>query len=184
MQSSYNFTSICSPLTVILLIGVYIDYRYFDSEDIEPRYPFGHGLSYTNFTYSNMKVDNPYSNLTAYPTGELSVGGYSDLWDMVSNISVEVSNTGSVDGAEVPQLYIGYPSMANQPIRQLRGFERVEIEAGGQTTTTFSLRRRDISYWDVVAQKWAVAAGQYNVYVGASSRDLRLNGSMTVELSS
>jgi beta-glucosidase len=94
---------------------------------------------------------------------------------------VTIRNTGSVAGAEVPQLYISYPKSARQPLRQLRGFEKVEIKKGEKSDVKFELRRRDISYWDVKAQKWAVAPGTYKVYVGASSRDLRQHVTFTVQ---
>lgn len=109
------------------------------------------------------------------------MGGYEDLWDVVASASVTVQNTGSVDGADVPQLYIEYPKSAKQPVRQLRGFDNVDIEAGQREDVKFELRRRDISYWDVEAQKWAVAPGTYTVHVGASSRDLRLHRTFIVQ---
>ncbi|GKZ22757.1 hypothetical protein AbraIFM66951_004254 [Aspergillus brasiliensis] len=181
-ESDYN-VKICYTAQCDFTEGVYLDYRYFDAYNITPRYPFGHGLSYTTFSYSNLNIEKP-STLSEYPTGEQAVGGTSDLWDIVGSVSVKVANTGSLDGAEVPQLYLGFPSAAQQPVRQLRGFERVEIAAGKQSEVTFKLRRRDISYWDVQAQQWLVASGDYKVYVGASSRDLRLNGTFTVQTSS
>ncbi|PYI04230.1 putative beta-glucosidase D [Aspergillus sclerotiicarbonarius CBS 121057] len=181
-ESDYN-VDLCYTAQCNFTEGVYLDYRYFDAYKVTPRYPFGHGLSYTTFSYSDLTINKP-SNLTEYPTGEHTVGGHSDLWDNVASVSVEVANTGSLDGAEVPQLYLGFPSSAQQPVRQLRGFERVEIAAGDKSKVTFKLRRRDISYWDVTAQQWLVASGNYKVYVGASSRDLKLNGTFTVQASS
>ncbi|PYH89751.1 hypothetical protein BO71DRAFT_402808 [Aspergillus ellipticus CBS 707.79] len=178
-ESDYN-VDICYTAQCNFTEGVYIDYRYFDAYNVTPRYPFGHGLSYTTFSYSDLTISKP-STLSKAPSGNRTVGGYADLWDTVTGISVDVSNTGSLDGAEVPQLYLGFPASAKQPVRQLRGFDRVDIAAGNHETTTFDLRRRDISYWDVTAQQWLVAAGTYRVYVGASSRDLRLNGTFTVE---
>lgn len=177
-ESDYN-VGICYTHNCNFTEGNYIDYRYFDAYNVTPRYEFGYGLSYTNFTYSNLKIGSP-APLSTYPTGKLSVGGYEDLWDVVANVTVTVHNTGPVDGAEVPQLYISYPKVAQQPVRQLRGFDNVNIKSGEQQSVKFELRRRDISHWDVKAQKWAVAPGTYQVYVGASSRDLRLHGSFTV----
>ncbi|PYH60676.1 putative beta-glucosidase D [Aspergillus niger CBS 101883] len=181
-ESDYN-VKICYTAQCNFTEGVYLDYRYFDAHNVTPRYPFGHGLSYTTFSYSDLNIEKP-STLSKYPTGEKAVGGNSDLWDIVGNVSVKVANTGSLDGAEVPQLYLGFPTAAQQPVRQLRGFERVEIASGKQSQVTFQLRRRDISYWDVPAQQWLVASGDYKVYVGASSRDLKLNGTFTVQTSS
>lgn len=87
-------------------------------------------------------------------------------------VSSTVRNTGSRSGATVAQLYVAYPAAANQPLRQLRGFQKVAIEAGGEAHVSFELRRRDVSYWDVMAQDWAVASGEYTIYVGTNSRDL------------
>ncbi|KAJ5992827.1 beta-glucosidase D [Penicillium sp. IBT 35674x] len=177
--SDYN-VGICYTSNCNFTEGNYIDYRYFDAYNVTPRYEFGYGLSYTNFTYSSLNIDSP-SPLSLYPTGKLAVGGYEDLWDIVANVTAVIKNSGTISGAEVPQLYIEYPASAKQPLRQLRGFENVNIAAGKQTQVEFGLRRRDISHWDVAAQKWAVAPGTYTVYVGASSRDLRLHGSFHVE---
>ncbi|KAJ5948748.1 beta-glucosidase D [Penicillium verhagenii] len=178
-ESDYN-VGICYTANCNFTEGNYIDYRYFDAYNVTPRYEFGYGLSYTNFTYSSLGIDSPMP-LSHYPTGKLAVGGYEDLWDIVANVTAVIKNTGTVSGAEVPQLYIEYPKSAQQPLRQLRGFENVNVAAGKQKQVEFGLRRRDISHWDVNAQKWAVASGTYTVYVGASSRDLRLHGSFRVE---
>ncbi|KAL3263347.1 hypothetical protein ABHI18_001884 [Aspergillus niger] len=177
-ESDYN-VGICYTAQCNFTEGVYLDYRYFDKHDITPRYPFGHGLSYTTFDYSDLHVTAP-SSISKAPQGKKSVGGPSDLWDNVASVSVLITNNGTLAGAEVPQLYIEFPEAADQPVRQLRGFERVEIDAGGHSYVTFDLRRRDLSYWDVVTQEWLVASGSYNVYVGASSRDLRLNGTFSL----
>ena len=86
-----------------------------------------------------------------------------------------------MDGAEVAQLYIGFPDSAPEtPPRQLRGFQKLLLPAGKSDTASFELTRRDISYWDVVSQKWVVPEGEFKVFVGASSRDVRLDGKFTV----
>ena len=117
-ESDYN-VGICYTHSCNFTEGNYIDYQYFDAYNVTPRYEFGYGLSYTNFTYSNLNIGGP-APLSTYPTGKLSVGGYEDLWDVVANVTVAVHNNGSVDGAEVPQLYISYPKVAQQPVRQLQ----------------------------------------------------------------
>lgn len=181
-ESDYN-VGICETHNCNFTEGNFIDYRYFDAYNVTPRYEFGYGLSYTNFTYTDLKIDSPKSlQVSKYPTGKLSVGGYEDLWNVVSKISATVHNTGSVDGADVPQLYISYPKAAQQPLRQLRGFENVDIKSGQKADVEFELRRRDISYWDVKAQQWAVAPGTYKVYIGASSRDLKLHDTFSVQV--
>ncbi|PYH83901.1 putative beta-glucosidase D [Aspergillus uvarum CBS 121591] len=177
-ESDYN-VELCYTAQCNFTEGVYIDYRYFDAKNVTPRYPFGHGLSYTTFKYSDLSIKTP-SATTKAPRGNNTVGGNSDLWDVVGTVSARITNNGTLAGAEVPQLYLGFPDAADQPVRQLRGFERVELRAGQEAIVTFNLRRRDISYWDVTAQQWLVASGKYQVYVGASSRDLRLTGAFSL----
>lgn len=80
----------------------------------------------------------------------------------------------------MPQLYISFPDEADKPVRELRGFERVVVEKGTEKEVSFALMRRDLSYWDVVAQQWALAKGTYTLSVGASSRDLRSTGSLVI----
>lgn len=157
--------------------GVYIDYRAFDAKNITPRYEFGFGLSYTTFAYADLQTSVLSANLTTYPTGPVLQGGEADLWDVVATVSATVSNTGDVTGAEAAQLYVGIPGA---PLKQLRGFEKPTLEPGASATVTFELKRRDLSVWDVVAQKWLLQKGNYKIYVGGSSRDLPL--SRTLEL--
>ncbi|KAH8658253.1 glycoside hydrolase superfamily [Xylariales sp. PMI_506] len=176
-ESDYNARP-CLTLVCNFTEGNYIDYKHFDKYDIEPRFEFGYGLSYSTFAYSDLQSS---VNVTSGPaTGTPSVGGRADLWDEVGTITASITNTGSVGGAEVAQLYLGFPEVADQPVRQLRGFERLELDSGETGTTEFVLRRRDLSYWDVVAQEWTVASGTYDVYVGASSRNLTLQGEIFV----
>lgn len=96
------------------------------------------------------------------------------------SVTTTISNTGSVDGMEVVQLYLGFPEEADQPQRILRGFEKVSIAAGASENVSINLRRRDVSFWDVVAQQWAVASGTYTVSIGASSRDIKAATTFTV----
>lgn len=110
----------------------------------------------------------------------MTLGGQADLYDELISVSTTVSNSGAVDGAEVAQLYLSFPDEASQPVRVLRGFEKVSIPVGSTANVTFSLRRRDVSYWDVAAQSWAIATGDYTISVGSSSRDLRGNATITV----
>ena len=144
--------------------GLLVGYRWYDAKEIEPLYPFGFGLSYTTFTYSDLKV-SPESGK--------------------KNVSVEfnVTNSGRIAGAEVAQVYLGLPSLpiVPQPLRQLKGFHRVGLEAGQKAHVRVSLDERSLSYWDIVTHSWKVALGTYAVSVGGSSRDIRLSDSFTVE---
>ncbi|KAK7953086.1 glycoside hydrolase family 3 protein [Apiospora saccharicola] len=161
--------------------GVFIDYRAFDKQGIEPRYEFGFGLSYTTFNYSGVQASLGSANTDAYPTGPIETGGHLDLWDVVATVSATVTNTGDVEGAEVAQLYFGIPGDKNDtPIRQLRGFAKEVLAPGASATVEFPLTRRDLSTWDVVAQNWKLQKGEYAIYVGSSSRSLPLTTKLTV----
>jgi beta-glucosidase len=162
--------------------GVYIDYRYFDEQNITVRYPFGYGLSYTNFTYGSVTATTTNASALSYTyaTGALGLGGEEDLWYDVVSVMTTIENTGSVVGAEVAQLYITFPDVAAQPLRVLRGFEKATIAVGATAEVIFTLRRRDLSYWDTTAQAWAVASGDYILTVGSSSRDLRSTTTFTI----
>ncbi|KAM3074898.1 hypothetical protein ACMFMG_008308 [Clarireedia jacksonii] len=161
--------------------GLFIDYRWFDKQGITPRYEFGYGLSYTTFAYSGLTT----SVLSTSPGSSAPApGGPQSLYDNVASVSITLTNNGSVAGAETAQLYIGFPSSSSiassTPIRQLRGFKKITLQPTGSTSLTFTLRRKDLSYWDSAAQSWVMPSGAFGVWVGASSRDLRLTGSLTV----
>ncbi|ORX45884.1 hypothetical protein DM01DRAFT_1294240 [Hesseltinella vesiculosa] len=145
--------------------GVFGGYRWFDKHAIEPLFAFGHGLSYTNFAYANLVVTKV---LDKHP----NEGATSDI---LVRASVQVSNTGQRDGAEVAQAYIGFPAAANEPPKLLRGFEKVFIERGKAATVDFSFNRRELSVWE--NGNWQITPGTYILYIGASSRDIRQTGS-------
>lgn len=162
-----------------------IDYRYFDAQNMAVKYEFGYGLSYTTFNMSDLQIipTGAASNAAARAPAQAAIpGGNPALWDILYTIRINLSNTGKVDGATIPQLYISLPSTApaGTPPRQLRGFENVMISAGQTISMDFNLMRRDLSYWDITAQDWIIPAGQMGVHVGFSSRDLILNGTLTV----
>jgi beta-glucosidase len=160
-----------------------IDYRYFDAHNIPVRYEFGFGLSYTTFNISSLQLSPSAGSITAHPADlPIQPGGNPALWATVYTASVSVTNTGSVAGAAVPQLYVGLPSStpAGTPPRQLRGFEKVYLEKGATQTVSFELMRRDLSYWDVISQQWVIPTGEFTIYVGFSSRDLVVQQKVTV----
>lgn len=153
--------------------GVFTDYRAFDSQGIVPRFEFGFGLSYTTFEYLGLRLHRTGKSTVQYPpAADIVEGGNPHLWDELVIVTVQIRNTGKMDGAEVAQLYVGIPG---GPIRQLRGFEKVAVASGQSDIVTFSLTRRDLSSWDVDAQQWALQSGEYGIWVGRSSRDLPLH---------
>uniref|UniRef100_A0A0B7KQP3 Beta-glucosidase cel3A n=1 Tax=Bionectria ochroleuca TaxID=29856 RepID=A0A0B7KQP3_BIOOC len=160
--------------------GIYIDYKHFEKHSIEPRFPFGFGLKYSEFEYSNLRVhvnqNKTDSRLPPNP-GTVLPGGIVSLWDKVAEIRVDVANTGAVAAAEVAQLYLGIPGGAK---KVLRGFEKQLLNPGSQSLFSFLLTRRDLSTWDVAEQQWVLQSGTYQVYVGKSVTDIQLTGEFTV----
>lgn len=145
--------------------GVFLGYRHFDRSSVKPMFPFGFGLSYTTFEYSNLAVSP-------------SVG---DLNQPVT-VSFDVRNTGSRSGAEAAQLYVGDAhASVPRPVKELKGFARVNLQPGETQRLTLSLDRRAFSYYDVDKKDWRADPGSFAVWVGASSEDLRLRGSFTLE---
>ena len=138
-------------------------YMYFSGE---PQYAFGHGLSYTTFSYAN-----------------LGAGAETMPRDGATVVEVDVSNTGGRAGDEVVQLYVRYPqSKVERPLKQLRGFRRITLEAGRTVTVSLPLAARDLAYWDTASRSWKVEPGPVEVMVGGSSADadLRLRRTVTV----
>jgi beta-glucosidase len=140
--------------------GLDVGYRWYDSQNITPMFPFGYGLSYTTFGFKNLHITPA--------TGSSAV-----------TVTAKVTNTGSVAGSDVAQLYLGDPAVAGEPPRQLKGFQRVTLNPGKSTTVTFTLDRSDLSYWKTSANNWVVPEGRFNVWVGDSSAlaNLPLHGS-------
>jgi beta-glucosidase len=134
--------------------GLFVGYRWYDAHGVTPLFPFGHGLSYTSFKYSNLEAS-------------------------AHNVTVSVTNIGSVDGSEVAQLYLTFPAGAGEPPRVLKGFQKVAVPVGDTATVTFPLMAVDLSIWDPSHGGFVVQHGEFGVSVGASSRDIRLKGSFT-----
>ncbi|MBM9508114.1 glycoside hydrolase family 3 C-terminal domain-containing protein [Actinacidiphila acididurans] len=138
--------------------GIDVGYRWYDSQNKTPLYPFGYGLSYTTFAYSGLTVSAP---------------------DAAGNVTVgfDVKNTGSRAGTEVAQVYVGQPAATGEPPKNLRGFQRVSLAAGATQHVTITLNARSFQYWN---NGWTNASGSNTVSVGASSRDIRLTGRATI----
>lgn len=136
-------------------------------------------IAYTTFNYTNISITG--SPTSGPASGTIVPGGSSSLFDTAATATATITNSGSVTGTEVAQLYIGLPSSApSTPVRQLRGFEKVSTKAGQSAVVSFVLWRKDLSYWDTGAKAWTVPKGNFAVGVGASSRDIRLTGSIVV----
>jgi beta-glucosidase len=148
---------------------VNIGYRGYLAAGIAPQYPFGHGLSYTNFGYSKLKVNS--SGKPVKNGGEANV-----------RVTVDLANLGARAGKETVQVYTGpLPTSAvATPVRQLAGFEKVDLAAGRSTKVTIDLDARAFSYWDTAAKTWVTPTGNVPVYVGTSSGDIKLEGSVTI----
>ncbi|KAK4237313.1 putative beta-glucosidase M [Achaetomium macrosporum] len=167
--------------------GLFIDYRYFDKHNLTPQFEFGFGLSYTTFAYADLSVSTTTTTITTtspaeFPDKNVRIvqGGHPALWEVLALVKCTVTNTGGVDGAEIAQLYVGIPG-GDSPVRQLRGFAKVGPLVPGQSReAVFELTRRDLSVWDVGAQDWRLRRGTYGIWVGASSRDLRVKGKLEV----
>jgi beta-glucosidase len=108
--------------------------------------------------------------------------GSSGLYDPVYEIKFTVTNIGNVNGSEVPQLYLGFPAEAQEPPKVLRGFERVYLGAGESKQVTLALTQKDISYWNIVNQKWTIASGDYTVWISTSANnaDVKLQSSFHI----
>ena len=137
--------------------GVYVGYRWYDTREIPVQFPFGHGLSYTTFEYSNAKAAKP--SMTA--SGTLKV-------------SVDVENTGDYDGAEIVQLYIADPEASiDRPAKELKGFEKVYLKTGEKKTVTFEIDAEDLSWFDADKHEWVAEPGEFQALFARSAGDVR-----------
>lgn len=137
--------------------GMYIGYRYFDTAYVDVLFPFGYGLSYTTFEYSNIQVN-------------------------MDGVTFDITNTGNVAGMEVAQLYVGRESSeVFRPTKELKGFTKVFINPGQTKTVTIPFDDKTFRYFNVKTNKWEVEAGDYTIMIGASSIDIRLQDTLSVE---
>ncbi len=145
--------------------GVFVGYRYYDKKEMPVLFPFGFGLSYTTFACSNLRLSG--QKITDQET---------------LTAAVTVTNTGSRAGKTVVQLYVGdRESTVLRPIRELKGFEKVELQPGESRDVTFTLDKRAFAYWNAAIHDWHVETGAFTIEVGQSSRDIEVSGEVTVE---
>lgn len=138
--------------------GIYVGYRYYDAKEMDVAFPFGHGLSYTTFTYGNLTTDKAEMN------------GSDTL-----TVSVDVTNTGHLAGKETVQLYVrDLTGACRRPDKELKGFEKVALEPGETKTVSITLDKRSFAWYNTELKDWYAANGTYELLIGASSRDIRL----------
>ncbi|WP_407645388.1 beta-glucosidase [Halanaerobium kushneri] len=138
--------------------GIFVGYRYYDSKKVEPLFPFGYGLSYTDFEYSDLKLMK------------------QEITDKETlNLRLKVKNTGEIYGKEVIQLYVSDPeSTVIKPAKELKEFAKIELEPGQEKIVEFELDKRAFAYYNTEIDDWYVESGDYEILIGASSRDIRL----------
>lgn len=157
-----SFTRV-KPAVVTYNDGIYVGYRYYETFKVKPAYEFGYGLSYTNFTYSNLKLSSPKF------AGTITV-------------TVDVKNSGSVAGKEVAELYLSAPAIKlDKPSLELKGFAKTRLLKPGESQTlTFTIDSRRLSSFDPAISSWIAEAGNYQVSIGASSKDIRQKASFSL----
>ncbi|KAL5495327.1 hypothetical protein ACEPAI_790 [Sanghuangporus weigelae] len=168
-----------SDLQIDYTEGFFVDYRHFDQAGIQPRYEFGFGLSYTTFEYSDLSISGSAAGGTRQPNG---AGQSLDPWlhEKVITVTFTIRNNGTVDGTEIPQLYTSPPASANTAPMNLKGFDNIVLAAGESKAVTMQLSRFDLSIWNVVTQRYELHSGTTGISIGASSRDIRLTGSIQI----
>ena len=176
LAESYPFSNECTPCadyfpgghkTVEYRESIYIGYRYYDKAKIEVQFPFGFGLSYTSFEYSDLKLD------------KASIKDSETL-----TVTFKVKNTGNFAGAEIAQLYVSdEESTIFRPEKELKGFKKVELLPGEEKEVELTLDKRAFAYYNTEIHDWHVESGSFRILVGASSADIRLESAVTVESS-
>ncbi|MBQ9324254.1 MAG: glycoside hydrolase family 3 C-terminal domain-containing protein [Clostridia bacterium] len=151
--------------TAVYTEGIFVGYRYYDTKNVPVLFPFGYGLSYTTFEYTNLK---------------LSAKKIKDTDSL--EVSVDVKNTGKMDGKEVVQLYVrDLQSSVFRPLHELKGFEKVFLKSGETRTVTFTLDKRSFAYWNTQIHDWYVESGDFEIEIARSSRDVALSENVYVE---
>jgi beta-glucosidase len=147
--------------------GVFVGYRWYDANNVEPLFPFGHGLSYTNFQYADLLVER---GTAAQPNTQPPYV-----------VSFTVTNSGARAGAEVAEVYTGaLPDNPQTPPRQLAAFAKVSLAPGQSQRVSVEVSPRSLSFWNAQTHAWQMSAGVVPLYVGSSSRDIRLTGDTAI----
>jgi beta-glucosidase len=156
--------SATNPFPVNYSEGLLVGYKWYDAKQLTPAFPFGFGMSYTTFAFANLKVANGSS--TSF------------------QVTLDLTNTGTVSGAEVAQVYIAMPASTGEPPKRLVGWQKVFLQPGAQKQVSIQVNADDpthpLSWWDVTSNSWQITPGDYSVYAGNSSRNLTLAGTYHV----
>jgi beta-glucosidase len=140
--------------------GIFLGYRHFDRTGIKALFPFGYGLSYTRFRYRNLKIHGRHGTVT---------------------VSFSIANVGTREGAEIAQIYVGGPqSQVPRPVKELKGFVKVDLRPGEERSEVVTLDRRSFAYYDTGAKSWKIETGRYRILVGSSSARVELQGNIDV----
>ena len=153
--------------------SLFVDHRWYEANDVTPLFPFGYGLSYTSFHYSALDVK-------VISTDPSMRGDVSASSIPVAEVSFVVTNTGSLSGSDVPQLYLSFPTDAHEPIKQLKYFKKVALEEKDHTRVLFTITKRDVSIWDVDNHRWMLVKGEYTVFIGTSAATMVLSQKMNI----
>lgn len=144
--------------------GIFIGYRWYDKNNIQVQFPFGYGLSYTTFEYKDIRVDKASDG------------------NGIVNVSFIVKNTGKVKGSEVAQLYVSdKQSSVERPVKELKGFRKVQLDPGEEEQISLTLSERDFAYWDETMHAWKAEPGEFEILVGSSANNIRLNTKILLE---
>jgi beta-glucosidase len=142
--------------------GIYVGYRHYDTRGIEPLFPFGHGLSYTEFEYSNLRIEQKR--------------------DGSVRVTLDVKNAGKSTGAEAVQLYVrDLEASVNRPDKELKAFVKIELLPGQTRQAELFLNRDAFAYFSPMQNRWIVEPGEFELLIGSSSRDIRLTDKIAVE---
>jgi beta-glucosidase len=148
--------------------GVFVGYRGYEKSGTKPQFPFGYGLSYTNFSYSNLSVQQG-----------ITKGGSREIW--WAKVSFDVTNAGKLAGSEVAQVYVGDShSKIPRPLKELQGFAKLELKPGEKKRVKVMLNQRALSYYDANARQWRAEPGDFDVLVGPSSAKIELRGKIAL----
>ena len=167
-NGAHSFDALCYPgdsLHVVYKEDILVGYRWHDTKKIPALFPFGHGLSYTTFTYGKAALSS--TDMTA---------------DGSITVTVPVRNTGSLPGKEVVQLYVGdNKSSLPRPQKELKAFDKIALNPGEEKTVTFTITADDLKYFDDARHEWVAESGKFTLYIGSSSTDIRTKGSFTLK---